>query len=75
MARRELVDDASDGSYQYELARTDTGHYVRVEANGYLPAISPMFKLGDKDEVTFNFELTRGNNIEGFVKDSQGNDV
>ncbi|UCF14037.1 MAG: hypothetical protein JSW59_11550, partial [Phycisphaerales bacterium] len=49
------------------VSRTDTGHYVRVEADGYLPAMSEMFRVADAENRTYSFELESGTNITGTV--------
>jgi hypothetical protein len=40
---------------------------VRIEADGYRPAISPIFRPGETDEAnaTFDFKLTKGAPLSG----------
>jgi hypothetical protein len=63
---------AEAGRYEWETGRTDTGHYVRIEATGYQPAMSKMFRVGDSEQVTINFELEKGCNVEGMVRGIEG---
>jgi protocatechuate 3,4-dioxygenase beta subunit len=58
---------AKDGRYEWKTSRTDTGHYVRIEAKGYLPAMSRMLRVGQDTRTTINFELEKGRNVEGVV--------
>ena len=64
--------EAKAGRYEWETRRTDTGHYVRIEADGYLPAMSKMLRVGDSEQLTINFELEKGHNIEGVVRGIEG---
>ncbi|UCG60111.1 MAG: carboxypeptidase regulatory-like domain-containing protein [Phycisphaerales bacterium] len=63
---------AEAGRYEWETGRTDTGHYVRIEASGYLPAMSKMLRVGDSEQMTINFELEKGRNVEGVVRGTGG---
>ncbi|UCE49310.1 MAG: carboxypeptidase regulatory-like domain-containing protein [Phycisphaerales bacterium] len=63
---------AKEGRFEWKTSRTDTGHYVRIEAKGYLPAMSKMLRVGDCEQVTINFELEKGRNIEGVVRGIEG---
>lgn len=63
---------AEAGRYEWETGRTDTGHYVRVEAKGYVPAMSKMLRVGENEQVTINFELEKGRNIEGMIRGIEG---
>lgn len=64
--------EAKAGRFEWETGRTDTGHYVRIEAKGYLPALSKMMRVGDCEKVTINFELEKGRNVEGVVRGIDG---
>ena len=64
--------EAKDGQYEWKTSRTDTGHYVRIEADGYVPAMSQMFKVVDTEEETVDFELEKGENFEGLVRGVSG---
>ncbi|UCD56946.1 MAG: carboxypeptidase regulatory-like domain-containing protein, partial [Candidatus Hydrogenedentota bacterium] len=63
---------AKDGRFEWKTSRTDTGHYVRIEASGYLPAMSKMLRVGQNERVTLKFELEKGRNVEGVVRGSDG---
>lgn len=70
--QRSRAFEAKAGRYDWETRRTDTGHYVRIEADGYLPAMSKMLRVGDSEQVTINFELEKGRNVEGVVRGIDG---
>ncbi len=63
---------AEAGRFEWKTGRTDTGHYVRIEAKGYLPAMSKMLRVGACEQATLNFELERGLDIEGTVQGVDG---
>lgn len=63
---------AEAGRYEWETGRTDTGHYVRIEAKGYQPAMSKMLRVGESEQITLNFELEKGCNVEGVVRGIEG---
>ena len=67
--------EAEAGQYEWKTGRTDTGHYVRIEAEGYRPAMSEMFRVGEAEEKTIHFELTKVENIEGVIMDPDGKPV
>jgi hypothetical protein len=69
---RQRAFEAEGGKYEWQTTRTDTGHYVRIEADGYLPAMSEMFRVGEAEEKTFDFKLEKGRNIEGVVRGIDG---
>jgi peroxiredoxin len=51
-----------DGRYEYRFTHSvhsSYGYVIRVEAEGYLPGVSPVFK-GDEGEVVFDFALKKG---------------
>jgi peroxiredoxin/protocatechuate 3,4-dioxygenase beta subunit len=58
---------ANEGEFEWKVSRTDTGHYVRVEADHYLPVMSEMFRVADAESRTYRFELETGTNITGVV--------
>jgi hypothetical protein len=59
--------EANEGKFEWKVSRTDTGHYVRVEADGYVPVMSEMFRVTDAKSRTYRFELESGTNITGVV--------
>jgi len=65
--RRDDAFEANDGEFEWKVSRTDTGHYVRVEADGYVPVMSEMFHVADAESRTYRFELEAGTNITGVV--------
>jgi len=64
--------EATGGKYGWKTERTDTGHYLRIEAEEYLPAMSEMFRIGGAEEKTIDFKLEKGKNIEGVVRGIDG---
>ncbi len=67
--------EAKEGRYEWKTGRTDTGHYIRIEADGFRPAMSEMFRVGKAEEKTINFELVKAPNIEGIVVGPDGEPV
>jgi len=65
--RRDDAFEANDGEFEWKVSRTDTGHYVRVEAYGYVPVMSEMFHVADAESRTYRFELESSTNITGVV--------
>ncbi len=65
--RRDDAFEANDGKFEWKVSRTDTGHYVRVEAYGYVPVMSEVFHVADAKSRTYRFELESGTNITGVV--------
>jgi len=63
---------AKEGKFDWKTSRTDTGHYVRIEAKGYLPAMSKMLRVGASERVTVKLELEQGCNVEGIVYGIEG---
>jgi hypothetical protein len=63
---------AEAGRFEWKTGRTDTGHYVRIEAKGYQPAMSKMLRVGESEQITLNFELEKGCNVEGVVRGIEG---
>jgi protocatechuate 3,4-dioxygenase beta subunit len=54
--------DGIDGHYQVHQDRGYPAHLVKIEAEGYLPAISRNIK-SDEGNVTINFELKKGSDL------------
>ena len=46
----------SDGSYEHSFPRTNHPYFVRIEAEGYKPAVSRPFK-GEEGEQSYDFAL------------------
>ncbi len=59
--------EANGGEFEWKVSRTDTGHYVRIEADGHMPVMSEMFRVADAESMTYRFELQSGTNITGVV--------
>lgn len=57
---------ATDGKYSIRHVHESFAHIVRVEATGYLPAVSRDVK-STEGKVTVDFELSRGQNITAKV--------
>ena len=49
---------AADGYYECQFTNSYPGHLVRIEAEGYQPAVSRAFK-SDEGAQTFDFKLTK----------------
>ncbi|MHC4617693.1 MAG: carboxypeptidase regulatory-like domain-containing protein [Planctomycetota bacterium] len=63
------VTKLGDGRYEYRFTHSvhsSYGYVIRVEAEGYLPGVSPVFK-GDEGEVVFDFALKKGKGPVGVV--------
>jgi peroxiredoxin/uncharacterized GH25 family protein len=59
------------GQYEIAFGEPRPGHRVRVEAEGYLPAVSRAFK-DDEGEAVFDIKLTRGEGVTGTVLSPDG---
>lgn len=59
----------SNGRYETTIVQEGFSYLVRVEAEGYLPAVSRIFRPynPDQGEVTYNFELKKANRLTGTV--------
>ena len=55
-----------DGQYRICEAIAGSVHVIRIEADGYQPAVSRDFKVGEGN-VAINFELTKGENVDGVI--------
>lgn len=64
----------ASGSYSREFTYPYPGHVVRIEAEGYLPADSRVFR-SDEGAVTYDFELKKGAGVEGRVLRADGSPV
>ncbi len=63
-----------NGEYHLVFPRPQHLQFVRLEAEGYLPAVSRAF--GEREGVqTFDFRLERGKSIAGAVTDGSGRPV
>ena len=67
--------EARDGKFEWKVSRTDTGHHVRIEADGYRPVVSEMFHVAEAESRTFHFELDSATNIRGVVVAPDGEPV
>ncbi len=56
----------SKGKYSMEYNEPRQGHYVRVEADGYRPAVSRKI-MSEEGEVRINFELEEGSGPQGKI--------
>jgi peroxiredoxin/uncharacterized GH25 family protein/protocatechuate 3,4-dioxygenase beta subunit len=61
-----------DGAFEFEQSYPYPGYVVRIEAEGYQPADSRVFKI-DEGDVSLEFKLEHGHSIAGIVRDAQGN--
>lgn len=59
----------TDGSYETEIMQKDLDWRLRIEADGYMPAISRIFRPYDPDkgEITYDFKLTKAAPLTGVV--------
>ncbi|HZN66201.1 MAG TPA: carboxypeptidase regulatory-like domain-containing protein [Tepidisphaeraceae bacterium] len=60
-----------DGKFEYEQSYPYPGYAVRVEADGYLPAESRVFRM-DEGEVALELKLRKGQGITGVVRGADG---
>ena len=65
------VKQGADGKYQTEFTEPRSGHYVRIEAEGYRPAVSRMLR-DDEGDVIVNFKLEEGSGPSGTVTTPDG---
>lgn len=59
------------GRYEIDFGEPRDGHYVKIDAEGYLPAVSRSFK-DDEGEATFDARLKRGEGVSGVVVGRDG---
>jgi beta-lactamase regulating signal transducer with metallopeptidase domain len=64
----------TDGRYELRIGEPYPGYVIRIEAEGYKPAISRTFTT-DEGEVAIDFTLEKGQNVAGVVVDAQGQPV
>ena len=64
----------TDGRYAFVIADSVWARRVRVEAEGYQPAISPIFRPGESDDAqaTFDFKLSKAAPISGTILGPDG---
>ena len=65
----------SNGRYQFEFASRVFAWRVRVEADGYMPAVSPVFRVdgaAQRHEQTYDFELQKAPPLTGMVRAPDG---
>jgi beta-lactamase regulating signal transducer with metallopeptidase domain/uncharacterized GH25 family protein len=64
----------TDGQYKSEFSDGVFCRRIRVEAAGYLPAVSRIFRPGDSDagRVTFDFELSQAVPLSGTILNPDG---
>jgi len=56
----------TDGKYTMSFTYPYPGHLIRIEADGYLPAVSKVFK-SDEAKQSWDFELQKGTGPAGVV--------
>jgi len=61
----------TDGRYEIAFSEPRDGHFVRIEADGYLPAVSRSFQ-DDEGDVSFDVRLKRGEGVSGVVVGPNG---
>jgi peroxiredoxin len=60
------------GKFEFTVSYPRQGHAVRVEADGYMPAMSRTFKSDEKSPVQLEFKLKPAQMIVGTVKSPTG---
>jgi len=68
---REAARRGADGRYEIDFDFPRAGHFVRIEADGHLPAVSRSFR-DDEGDVTFDVRLKRGEGVSGMVVGPDG---
>ncbi len=63
-----------DGKFSYELGYPYPFHAARIEADGYMPAVSRMFK-SDEGEVKLEFKLEKGKDVAGILSGPDGKPI
>lgn len=66
--------DGRGGKFRVEYTHPYDRHLVRVRAKGYLPAVSRRIK-SDEGRLTFDFELQKGEEVEGTVLTADGKPI
>ena len=64
--RRGVDAEYTDGTYELTFSSTRPGHFVRIEADGYLPAVSRSI-ADDEGEVVVDFKLEKGEGLAGVI--------
>jgi hypothetical protein len=64
---RYMIKPGKAGKFAIEFDEPNEGHLVRIEAEGYRPAISRVIK-DDQSEVTLDFKLEKGKGPTGIVR-------
>jgi uncharacterized GH25 family protein len=68
---RHNAQQQADGTYSLTFNYPRAGHFVRVEAQGYIPAASRSV-AGDEGDVEINIELKKGKGLAGTVFQPDG---
>jgi protocatechuate 3,4-dioxygenase beta subunit len=68
---RYRITDGKDGAYSHQFSEPYPQYFIRIEAEGYLPAVSRSFSA-DEGKAAFDFELKKGSGPEGVVLDPEG---
>ena len=63
--------EGANGKFSFEFDEPREGHYLRIEADGYRPAVSRKL-LDDEGEVRLSFELEEGTGPSGTVLTPDG---
>lgn len=61
----------ADGRYEMSFTSPESGHAFRMEADGYLPIVSPIYR-NDQGEVAFDVKMKKGTGPAGIVLDLDG---
>ncbi len=64
--RDERFKPSSGGTFQYELSFPYPGYALRIEAPGYMPAESRVFKQEER-QVKLEFKLVKGKDVSGVI--------
>jgi 5-hydroxyisourate hydrolase-like protein (transthyretin family)/peroxiredoxin len=64
-------DAGKAGTFEQEQSYPYPGYAIRIEADGYLPADSRIYKL-DEGQVELKFELKKGKSLIGVVRTAEG---
>ena len=66
--------DCRDGKYQFKFTFPREGYSLKIEAEGYAPQVSTVFK-SDEGEVKFDFKLVKSSGITATVVSGDGEPV
>ena len=64
--QRDNLKTFTDGNFENKINYPYYGHYIQIEADGYLPAISHMFR-SDEGDVVYDFKLEKASGLSGMV--------